>query len=301
MAIQFLGSLTRKRRTRQKNMQLGGLLAWVAGAVNAGGFLAVGRYTSHMTGLVSAAADDLVLGNLYLALAGLAFVLAFVAGAMTTSLQINWARRRRMQGEFAWSLMLEALLLLVFGLLGANLNVLIEVFAPTTVLLLCYIMGLQNAIVTKISAAEIRTTHMTGVITDLGIELGRLLYWNHNRAATAEHYVRADHAKLRTHATLLGLFFSGALLGAVAFKTLGFMATVPIALLLMAVALPSIYRDVQVYLGLAGAALPLVDVAPELPLPRPDVRLARVRQHHAGHPADAAGARPHRVRFSGRS
>ena len=36
-------------------------------------------------------------------------------------------------------------------------------------------MGLQNAIMTKISKAEIRTTHMTGVVTDIGIELGRLL------------------------------------------------------------------------------------------------------------------------------
>jgi uncharacterized membrane protein YoaK (UPF0700 family) len=161
--------------------------------------------------------------------------------------QINWARRQKLRGEFALSLMLEALLLLLFGLLGGNLNVLVEVFVPTTVLLLCFIMGLQNAIITKISSAEIRTTHITGVVTDLGIELGRLLYWNRTRAANLEHFVRADRDKLRTHTTLLLLFFSGALMGALAFKTLGFFSTVPIALLLMTVAAPPLLLDLRAY------------------------------------------------------
>ena len=142
--LDSLVGLTTKRRTRRANRQLGGLLACVAGAVNAGGFLAVGRYTSHMTGIVSSVADNVVLGNLTLVIAGIAFVGAFVAGAVTTTVQISWARRRRLHAEFALSLMLEAVLLLLFGLLGANLNVLVEVFVPTTVLLLCFIMGLQK-------------------------------------------------------------------------------------------------------------------------------------------------------------
>ena len=33
------------------------------------------------------------------------------------------------------------------------------------------------------SSAQIRTTHMTGVVTDLGIEMGKMLYWN--RSGTA--------------------------------------------------------------------------------------------------------------------
>ena len=48
------------RRTPQSNLRLGAVLAFVAGATNAGGFLAVGQYTSHMTGIVSAMADNLV-------------------------------------------------------------------------------------------------------------------------------------------------------------------------------------------------------------------------------------------------
>ena len=245
MPLLTLQQLAARERTRQRNRQLGALLAFMAGAVNAGGFLAVQRYTSHMTGVVSSIADDLVLGHGLLVLAGLGALLAFIAGAAATAILINWARRRQMQGEYALSLLLEAALLLLFGLLGANLNELIEVFMPTTVLLLCFIMGLQNAIVTKISQAEIRTTHMTGVITDLGIELGKLLYWNRTPDTPAEPMVRANRDRLRLHATLLACFAGGGLAGALAFQSLGYYATLPIALLLAGLAAVPILDDLQ--------------------------------------------------------
>ena len=243
MPIDVLNGLAANVRTRRTNRQLGGVLAFIAGAINAGGFLAVSRYTSHMTGIISGIADDLVLGQVTLALVGVMFLLAFVAGSATTALFINWARRRRLHGAFALSLFLEAVLLLVFGLLGANLDQLIEVFVPTTVLLLCFIMGLQNAIVTKISKAEIRTTHMTGVVTDLGIELGRLIYWNRSACGNAQHFVRADRDKLAIHLMIVALFFTGGVAGAVAFKAAGFAATVPIAAFLMAISAPPLLRD----------------------------------------------------------
>jgi uncharacterized membrane protein YoaK (UPF0700 family) len=247
MPAELLHSLTHPVRTHTANRRLGGVLAFVAGAINAGGFLAVQRYTSHMTGIVSSIADDLVLGQVALALGGLSALLAFVFGAATTSVMVNWARRCQLHGEFAAPLMLEAALLLVFGLLGANLELLVDVFVPSTVLLLCYVMGLQNAMVTKISRAQIRTTHMTGVITDLGIELGRLFYWNrrHDERNPVLAAVRADRARLRVHASILGLFFFGGVVGAVAFKRAGFAATVPFAALLMAMAAPPLWRDLR--------------------------------------------------------
>ncbi|MBT9455439.1 MAG: DUF1275 domain-containing protein [Burkholderiaceae bacterium] len=244
MTAQFLRRLTGRDRTLQANRQLGAVLAFVAGAINAGGFLAVQRYTSHMTGVVSAIADDLVLGQLLLAAAGLMSLAFFMAGAMTTAILTNWARRRAMHSEYALSLLLEALLLLLFGLVGANLHFWTEFLLPSTVLLLCFLMGLQNAVVTKISRAEIRTTHMTGVITDLGIELGRLLYWNRGGAG-AHGLVRADRPRLRLLAGILSLFFAGGIVGALAFKHFGFSATVPVALLLIVMAALPLMDDIS--------------------------------------------------------
>ena len=165
-------------RTPQANVGLGTTLCFVAGATNAGGFLAVGQYTSHMTGVVSAIADNLVLGQFALVLAGLASLLAFLCGAATTALMVNWCLRHNLRSAYDLPLFLEAVLLLIFGLFGAGINFYAGLFVPLTVLVLCFIMGLQNAVITKISNAEIRTTHITGLVTDLGIEIGKMFYFN---------------------------------------------------------------------------------------------------------------------------
>lgn len=229
-------------RSAQTNLRLGCTLCAVAGATNAGGFLAVGQYTSHMSGILSSVADNLVLGKVQLAAAGVAAVLAFVLGSMTTAWMVNWSQRRQMRSAFARPLLVEAGLLLVFGMFGAAISHFTELLVPMTVLLLCYIMGLQNAVITKVSQAEIRTTHVTGLITDLGIELGKALYLN--RADVANR-VTANRRKLRIHSLLVGCFFAGALAGAFGFKTYGYVATVPLAILLMILTSGPILDDVR--------------------------------------------------------
>lgn len=247
MALSFYLRLTDKNREPGANLVLGAIMAFVAGAVNAGGFLAIQKYTSHMSGIISGIADDLIVSEAKLVLAGVAALTCFVAGAATTAIFVHWARRFALHSEYALSLMLEALLLLAFGLLGANLNVLVEVFVPTTVLLLCYIMGLQNALMTKVSKAEIRTTHMTGIVTDIGIELGRLFYWNKSKQHPPEQNVRANRKKLFIHLSIFTSFLLGGILGAVSFKNMGYFTTVPIALFLMLLAAPPMVKDLLIW------------------------------------------------------
>ncbi|AMP39458.1 MULTISPECIES: YoaK family protein [Ralstonia solanacearum species complex] len=241
MPIQYLRRLTSPERTDEANRRLGQSLAFVAGAANAGGFLAVKQYTSHMSGIVSAVADDLVLGDFALVLAGLASLLAFLGGAACTAVLVNWGRRRSTQSAFALPLLLEAALLLGFGLMGASLSQYRVVFVPVTVALLCFMMGLQNAIITKISRAEIRTTHVTGLTTDIGIEIGKALYWN--RGHRHLHAVVADRPKLRLLSSLLGMFFLGGVTGAMGFKHIGYVATIPLASILMALAVVPVMDD----------------------------------------------------------
>jgi len=239
----FYIRLTGRERDKQTNRVLGGILAFIAGAVNAGGFLAIQKYTSHMTGIISGIADDLVISEFKVVLAGVVALSCFVAGAATTTIFINWARRQNLHSEYALSLMLEAGLLLLFGVLGANLNRLVEVFVPTTFIVLCFIMGLQNALMTKVSRAEIRTTHMTGIVTDIGIELGRLFYWNKSKRMPKEQKVVANREKLVVHISILTSFLAGGILGAYAFKTYGYKMTVPLSVLLLLLCAPPMVRD----------------------------------------------------------
>jgi uncharacterized membrane protein YoaK (UPF0700 family) len=83
-----------------------------AGIINAGGFLAVGQYTSHMTGVVSSIADALVLGHVVLALGSLSMLLAFLGGAMCTAVLVNWGLRRALRSAYGLPLLLESLLLM---------------------------------------------------------------------------------------------------------------------------------------------------------------------------------------------
>jgi len=234
MPIAYLSALTAPERTARANLHLGVTLAFVAGALNAGGFLAIGQYTSHMTGMVSAAADNLALGDVVLVLAALLSIAAFVAGAATTAMMVSYGRRGARHNIYQPPLLLEAALLLAFGSIGGRLQPHEIVSVSFGAILLCFVMGLQNALITKISNAEIRTTHVTGLVTDIGIELGKLLYWNRERATAALPAVLANRRKLRVHSLLVGGFFVGGVTGALGFKHVGFIATIPLALLLVA-------------------------------------------------------------------
>ena len=234
-AVDFVRGLTGRHRTAGNNRLLGLALAFIAGAINAGGFLAVRQYTSHMTGIVSSMADDLALGNTELVLNGIGGLLSFVGGAGCSAVMVNYARQREMHSEYAFPLLLEAFLLLCFGLLGAQWAAVEGLFVPVTVMLLCFIMGLQNAMISKLSHAEIRTTHMTGVITDIGIELGKLAYWNRTNPP-GQPAVLADRARLKVLLSLVGCFFIGGLTGALGFKHVGYSSTVWLAILLVLLA-----------------------------------------------------------------
>ena len=244
MPLNYLRGFTAAERTDATNRRLGRSLAFVAGAANAGGFLAVGQYTSHMSGIVSSLADNLALGEVDLLVAGLSSLLSFLAGAATSAIQINWGRRRHRRSLYAMPLMLEAMLLLCFGLIGTNLEHHRVLFVPATVCLLFFVMGLQNAMIAKISRAEIRTTHVTGVVTDIGIELGKLFYWNAWPVAGADE-VRADRQKLALLGSLLLSFLADGLAGAIGFKHLGFVATLPLALVLLTLAAVPLVDDMR--------------------------------------------------------
>lgn len=244
MLIRYLHQLSDQQRSQRSNRHLGYFLAFVAGAINAGGFLAIGQYTSHMTGIVSSMGDHLALGNIMPALAALAAWLSFVTGAATTTVLINLARRRHLRSQFALSLLVEAALLLLFGVAGAYLADMGDFLAPVTVLLLCFIMGLQNAIITKVSGAEIRTTHVTGLSTDLGIELGKSFYYN--RRDVPNLAVRANRGKLAVHALLVIYFFVGGVAGALGFKHIGYASTIPLVASLVLLAMGPILTDLRV-------------------------------------------------------
>lgn len=241
-----LRHLTNRHRATSTNFVLGLLLAFNAGAVNAGGFLVLHMYTSHMSGFASQLADGLVMSSGRLLLNALGAILAFTAGAALCAILVNWARQKGLYSVYALPLMLEALMMFPFGLMGAvTLSWNTPFAVPLTVLLLSFMMGLQNAVGSKTSGGSIRTTHMTGNFTDLGMELGKLFFWRsqaHLQKPQPRHVLH-NWTRMRTSAGLIAMFVLGGIAGALGFKLLGFVCVVPLAALLLALSVPPFVRD----------------------------------------------------------
>lgn len=74
-------------------------------------------------------------------------------------------------------------------------------------------MGMQNALVTSISNATVRTTHLTGLFTDLGIELSQLCF----HPTEQKHQLKSS-IKLRL--TIILFFFLGGIFGGLTYYSL---------------------------------------------------------------------------------
>jgi uncharacterized membrane protein YoaK (UPF0700 family) len=233
--LRHIRLLTSHRRTARSDRLLAILLAFVAGSANAGGFIVLGSYTSHMTGYLSQAADQLVLSNYALALTAILAIGLFTFGAALSAITINWARGYKPHLQYILPLAFQGFGFLLFSLIGLSEN-----YVGSNRLvglgLLCLIMGFQNATITKISQSRIRTTHVTGMITDVGIELGRFVF----NYFFERPRIGADEQKLFLLLQLLGMFFFGGVVGAFGYGLIGPTFSVAVGLLLLTTALAPI-------------------------------------------------------------
>ncbi|MBT9245301.1 DUF1275 domain-containing protein [Gemmobacter fulvus] len=226
-------ALVGHRRTAGSDLALATVLAAIAGAANAGGFFALGQYTSHMTGYLSQMADNLALSQLRMAAISAMAIAAFICGAALSTLLINAARRRDARLQYAVPLAVQGVFMACFA--GGGLFT-TEAGRLFSLACLCFIMGMQNATITKISGARIRTTHATGMVTDIGIETGRALFGRLCRGSS----VQADGGKLAILIRLVLAFLIGGIIGAFGYARLGFLFSLPLALILLALSVPTL-------------------------------------------------------------
>ena len=178
-------------------------LSWVAGYTNVIALILCGMVISHATGNVTGVAWHATEGWTGtrsgaaspdpLALAGrFAFVLGcFFAGAVASAIMTETARRRGLKSKYMLPMAVEALLLCGMALaidyheFGPDSRTLGAMATGATFFgiagLGAFAMGLQNATITRVSGAVVRTTHLTGVVTDFGLEGVQFLLWAWDR------------------------------------------------------------------------------------------------------------------------
>lgn len=233
---------------RQKS-RLAVSLSWVGGYTNAVAFLYCSRVVSHVTGTTTSL--SVAISQCSWTVAGsFAFILAmFWLGAVASGFMTEGARRRGRPSKYVLPMAVEALMLCLFAI-GIERNLRLE---PNGSLRFFWIvgvasfaMGLQNATITKISGAVVRTTHLTGVVTDIGLEGVQLLLWYRDLTRGRAWSVKGRVFKLsQRHPSLqrivvlggiLGSFVTGAIVAGCAFPHFaGLSMTVPVTFLLLIV------------------------------------------------------------------
>lgn len=212
-----------QKRTNTHNIKLAGLLSLTAGSVNAAGYLSFFVLTTNVTGHVALFAEKLASADADGAwIIGL-WMLMFFLGAFVSSIIINVIGRNQ---RFAYTL--PIIIELIILLLAANNIQWFEQTAYNNHLVagsLLFAMGLQNAMVSMISGSVVRTTHLTGMFTDLSIELAGGLYGKRNNIL---------YSKILLRLIIIGFFFTGCILSACIFHYLKYRTFyIPAALLIL--------------------------------------------------------------------
>jgi uncharacterized membrane protein YoaK (UPF0700 family)/anti-anti-sigma regulatory factor len=158
-------------------------LAWVAGYVNVVGFVVCGRAVSHVSGTVATFGKDVTDGDWALLGSSAWIVWWFLVGAFGAGMAMHVARARRWKSIYVLPIAIEAAALVALGFVIAlsdapQIEGARTIAGPSLLVatgIACFAMGLQNATITRISGGVVRTTHVTGVLTDLGLELFALV------------------------------------------------------------------------------------------------------------------------------
>lgn len=214
-----------KRRTHLHNVRIATLLSLVAGIVNVTGFLAIQKLTTNVTGHFAYFVNDVLLLKVEDGIMYLLYILAFLFGAFTSGSIIEGLGQRRYLNIYVLPTLIEIMIFISIPI-GVSLELITSDVFIACVLL--YAMGLQNAFVTRISNAIVRTTHLTGLFTDLGIELSQLIYVK----ANTKRQSLITNIKLRFN--IIGSFFIGGIIGGIAYTYIALYALFIAALLLIA-------------------------------------------------------------------
>ena len=158
-----------RRRTFSHNLRLASTLSFVAGIVNIVGVLSVSTLTTNVTGHFAFLAEEVSLKNYAKALTFVLYVLSFLVGAFTCNFLVELVAKKKPRITHAIPIFIEISILTTIGF-STHLNPIYIAYA------LLFSMGLQNALVTYISQSIVRTTHLTGLFTDLGINLSQLFF-----------------------------------------------------------------------------------------------------------------------------
>lgn len=196
------------------------ILSFIAGNVNAGGLVAAGSFVSHVTGFATLFGVQIANRNWDQAIGILTVPAFFLTGAMTSAYLVDHQEHHGRRPHYDWVMLLVFMCLILVALLGGVrafgvFNRSINLKEDYVLLaLLCLASGLENAAITTASGGTVRATHMTGITTDLGVGLVRVLGSTRPRKRERQ----ANWVRMGTLVSFIG----GSVVGAILFVNVGY-------------------------------------------------------------------------------
>lgn len=216
---------TGQNRSFKHNLRLAVLLCLNAGFINAAGYFAFKVLTTNVTGHAAIMAVSVATSDLHMAATAAAWLTLFLLGAFSSAFVIKVVGRDKANAYTIPIVVILSVVLAVALLAGNHIDSWAHerYFAGA----LLFAMGMQNAMVSVISGSVVRTTHLTGMFTDLGIDLASVFSSGGPAIAVRNRIV------LRL--TIISFFLLGGIAGGIAFLHFSFHAfLVPAVLLVIA-------------------------------------------------------------------
>jgi uncharacterized membrane protein YoaK (UPF0700 family) len=210
--------MLRRYNTNRKlsdNQKLGALTAIVAGLVNVVSFIMFFSFSSNVTGYYTIMIAELTNGNWHQFSIVTVWILSFFIGSFLSNfIVVKFSKVNRFWAHAA-PVILEILLLTFVGIYGSFFytNSLIE--TEMLLLLMLFAMGIQNGLTASITNFTVKTTHLTGLTTDLAILFSLYLHKQH---LSQPHLVQ----RVKLMATIFSCYLIGGAIGSVLYKFIGF-------------------------------------------------------------------------------
>ncbi len=196
--------IDRSMAVRQISHLVPGALAFAstAGFINSVGLGFFRTPVSHMTGAVSRLGLDLAESRIYDATASLSIVVGFLTGAVVIGILVG-AKKLMPGRRYAVAVIVEGgLVFIAMKLLIANHRLGLPLISMAC--------GLQNAMTSSYCGLVIRTTHVSGTVTDIGVMIG---HWLRHR--------EIDKWKFGFLTAVVAFFGAGSWMGAIADRYMG--------------------------------------------------------------------------------
>ncbi len=187
------------------------MLSFVAGVVNVAGFLAVQRLTTNVTGHFAFFVDEVFQLNLWQGFIYFLYIFFFFLGSFLSNISVEIVSKINDRLIYTIPIIIESIILFSVAVFGQRL---IAESPNLLAFALLFAMGLQNSLVTTISNATVRTTHLTGLFTDLGIELSQLFFYK------LKEQKEKLYASIKLRLTIISFFFFGGLFGGIFYSAI---------------------------------------------------------------------------------